>query len=161
MNPKNKTLLAPGRKELVITRVLEAPRELAFKAWTDPRQLGQWWGPHGFTNPVCEVDVRPGGAIRIHMRGPEGAVYPMVGVFREIVVPELIVFTSVALDAAGKPLFEILNAVTFAEKRGRTTLTLKAKVISETAEGAPHLSGMKAGWTQSLERLAEFLSTNH
>ena len=87
--------------ELVLTRVFDAPRELVFKAWTDAKRVAQWWGPHQFTNPVCELDARPGGAIRIHMRGPDGTVYPMTGVYQEVVEPERIVFTSAALDAAG------------------------------------------------------------
>ena len=82
------------RKEVTITRLFDAPRALVFKAWTDPKQLAQWWGPHGFTTPVCEVDVRPGGALLIHMRGPDGVVYPNKGVFHEIVEPDRLVFTS-------------------------------------------------------------------
>lgn len=65
--------------ELVLTRTFDAPRELVFKAWTDAKQLAEWWGPKGFTNPVCDIDVRPGGAIRIDMTGPDGTVYPMGG----------------------------------------------------------------------------------
>jgi uncharacterized protein YndB with AHSA1/START domain len=87
-------------QELVLTRVFDAPRELVFKAWTDPQRVAQWWGPRCFTNPVCELDVRPAGAIRIHMRGPDGTVYPMTGVY-QVVEPERIVFTSAALDAEG------------------------------------------------------------
>ena len=78
-------------QELVITRILDAPRELVFNVWTDPKHLAQWWGPRGFTNPVCEVDPHPGGAIRIHMRGPNGAVHPMTGVYQEVVRPERLV----------------------------------------------------------------------
>ncbi len=62
--------------------MFDAPRELVFKAWTDPKQVAQWWGPHGFSNPVCELGLRPGADIRIHMRGPDGTVYPMTGVYR-------------------------------------------------------------------------------
>ncbi|MGH2376470.1 MAG: SRPBCC family protein, partial [bacterium] len=126
-----------------------------FKAWTDPKHVAQWWGPRGFTNPVCELDVRPGGAIRIHMRGPDGTLYPMTGVYQEIVEPERLVFTSAALDKESNPLFEVLNTVTFAEQGGKTTLTLQARVVKATAEAAPYFEGMEAGWTQSLERLAE------
>jgi uncharacterized protein YndB with AHSA1/START domain len=145
-------------QELVLTRVVDAPRELVFKAWTDPQRVAQWWGPRCFTNPVCELDVRPGGAIRIHMRGPDGTVYPMTGVYQEVVEPERIVFTSAALDAEGNPLFEVLTAVTFVEQDGKTKQTLHARVIKRTAEAAPYLKGMEAGWTQSLERLAESLA---
>ena len=142
-------------QELVITRILDAPRELVFNVWTDPKHLAQWWGPRGFTNPVCEVDPHPGGAIRIHMRGPNGAVHPMTGVYQEVVRPERLVFTSSALDKEGKPLFEVLTIVTFAEQGGKTKLTMQAKVVKSTAEAAPFLAGMEEGWKQTLDRLAE------
>src|ERR1700739_195794 len=92
-----------AEREITITRVSDAPRLLVFKAWTDAKALAQWWGPKGFTNPVCELDVRVGGAIRIHMRSPDGSVYPMKGEFREIVPPERLRFTHIARDAARKP----------------------------------------------------------
>ncbi|HEY5095243.1 MAG TPA: SRPBCC domain-containing protein [Candidatus Eremiobacteraceae bacterium] len=145
--------------DLTITRVFDAPRDLVFQAWTDPNQLAKWWGPHHFTNPVCEVDVREGGAIRIHMRGPEGTVYPMTGVFNEVVAPERLVFTSTPLDENGDPLFEILNTVVFEEQGEKTRLTLHARVLSATDQAAQYLDGMEEGWTQSLERLAEVLPT--
>jgi len=144
--------------ELVLTRIFDAPRELVFKAWTDPKIVAQWWGPHRFTNPVCELDARPGGAIRIHMRGPDGTVYPMTGTYQEIVEPERIVFTSAALDAAGNPMFELLTTVTFAEEGGKTKQILRTRVIKSTAEAAPYLAGMEAGWTQSLDRLTAYLA---
>jgi uncharacterized protein YndB with AHSA1/START domain len=145
-------------QELVITRVFDAPRELVFKVWTDPKHVAQWWGPHGFTNPFCELDVRSGGAIRIHMRGPDGRVYPMTGVYQEIVEPERLVFTSAPIDEEGNPLFEVLHTVTFAEQGGKTTLTMQARVVKMTAKAAPYLAGMEAGWTQSLERLEAHLA---
>jgi uncharacterized protein YndB with AHSA1/START domain len=142
---------------MITTRIFDAPREVVFKAWTDPKQLQRWWGPKGFTNPVCEVDARPGGAIRIHMRAPDGTVYPMIGVFHEIVVPERLVFTSSALDANGNPLFEVLNTVTFAEEGGKTKLTVHASVSKVIGDAAPHLAGMEQGWSMTLDRLAEEL----
>lgn len=145
-------------KDLVLTRVLEAPRERVWRAWADPRQLAQWWGPAGFTNPVCEADLRPGGLLRIDMRAPDGTVYPMTGVYREVIAPERLVFVSSALDEKGKPLFEVLTTVTFAEQGGRTRLTVKAEVIKTTAGAAPYLEGMAEGWSQTLDRLAEKLS---
>ena len=144
--------------ELVVTRVFDAPRELVFKAWTDPKIVAQWWGPHRFTNPVCELDPRPGGAIRIHMRGPDGTVYPMTGTYQEIVEPERIVFTSAALNASGNAMFEVLTTVTFAEEGGKTKQILRTRVIKSTAEAAPYLAGMEAGWTQSLDRLTAYLA---
>jgi len=142
---------------LTTTRIFDAPREVVFQAWTDPKKLQRWWGPKGFTNPVCEVDVRPGGAIRIHMRAPDGTVYPMVGVFHEIVVPERLVFTSSALDGNGHPLFEVLNTVTFAAEGGKTKLTVRASVSKVKGDAAPHLAGMEQGWSMALDRLAEEL----
>jgi uncharacterized protein YndB with AHSA1/START domain len=144
-------------KELVLKRVFNAPRERVWKAWTDPRQLAQWWGPAGFTNPVCEADVRPGGAIRIDMRGPDGAVYPMTGVYREVVAPERLVFTASALDEKGRPLFEVLNTVTFAKQGGKTLLTVRARVVNKTAGADAYLEGMEEGWSQSLVRLEALL----
>lgn len=143
--------------DLVITRVFDAPRELVFKAWTDTKHMAQWWGPKGFTNPVCELDVRAGGAMRIHMRAPNGVVYPMSGVFEEISEPERLVFVSSALDDKGNSMFDVLNTVTFAEQRGKTVLTLQARVIKATAQAPQYLKGMEAGWTQSLDRLVDLL----
>lgn len=151
--------MAGKEQELVLTRVLDAPRELVFKAWTDPKLLAQWWGPRGFTNPVCELDPRPGGAIRIHMRSPDGTVYPMTGVYQEIVEPELIVFTSAALDDKGNPMFEMLTTVTFAEEGGKTKQTMRTRVIKVTPQAAPYIAGMEQGWTQSLERLTAYVAT--
>jgi len=146
------------RKEVTITRLFDAPRALVFKAWTDPKQLAQWWGPHGFTTPVCEVDVRAGGAIRIDMRGPDGVVYPMKGVFHEIVEPDRLVFTSGTFeDAEGNPQLEVFTTVTFAELSGKTKLTLQAVVVKSAPEVAVALDGMEEGWSQSLDRLAEHL----
>lgn len=157
MSTKTNPATAPAEREFVFTHAFDAPRGLVFKAWTDPKHVAQWWGPHGFTNPVCELDVRPGGALRIHMRGPDGTVYPMTGVYSEIVAPERIVFSSAALDEEGNPLFEVLNTVTFAEQGGKTTQTSQARVVRRTAKAAPYLQGMEAGWTQSLERLEAHL----
>ncbi len=148
----------PASPALVITRVFDAPRELVFKAWTDPKQVAQWWGPNGFTNPVCELDGRPGGAIRIDMRGPDGVIYPMKGVFHEIVEPERLVFTSSALeDEEGNPQLAVLTTVTFAEHNGKTKLTLQAVVVKSGPAAAGALAGMEQGWRESLDRLAAHL----
>jgi uncharacterized protein YndB with AHSA1/START domain len=144
---------------LSITRTFDAPRALVFKAWTDPKMLARWWGPHQFTNPVCELDARPGGKIRIDMRGPEGTIYPMTGVFHEIVEPERLVFSTTPLDDNGKPMFEVLNTIAFEDDGGKTKFTLQARVVKATAVAAQYLDGMEAGWTQSLERLEEILKS--
>jgi uncharacterized protein YndB with AHSA1/START domain len=144
-------------REFVITREFEAPRELVFKAWTDPKHLAQWWGPRGFTNPVCEWDVRPGGKIYDVMRAPDGERYPMGGEFREIVVPEKLVFSCGALDEKGDLLFEFLHAVTFVEQDGSTKLAIRSVVLSSTAGANKYIGGYEMGMTSSLEKLAELL----
>lgn len=161
MDTRSSRAVDGAARELVLTRVFDAPRSLVFKVWTDPKHVARWWGPHGFTNPVCELDLRPAGAIRIDMRGPDGIVYPMTGVYQEIIEPELLVFTASALDDEGHPLLEVLTTVTFAEQGSTTTLTLHARVVSSTPEGAQHLEGMEAGWTQSLERLGGYLGSTY
>jgi len=144
----------PPARELVLTRLLAAPRDLVFRAWTDPRHVAQWWGPAGFTIPLCELDPRPGGAMRIDMRGPDGVVYPMTGVFHEIVVPERLVFTTRALaDEAGQPQLEARTTVTFVEHAGQTQLTLHTVVVKAGPGAADALAGMEPGWNQSLDRL--------
>ena len=147
-----------AERELTLTRIFAAPRALVFQAWTEPQRVARWWGPTGFTNPVCELDLRPGGTIRIVMRAPDGTDYPMTGVFREIVVPERLVFTNNAVDAAGKTLLEGLTTVTFAEHEGKTKLVLKTRAVAVAAAAARFLDGMEEGWTQSLERLGEFVA---
>ena len=144
--------------ELTLTRLIDAPRNVVWNVWTDQKLLAQWWGPQGFTNPVCEIDVHSGGSIRIDMRGPDGTVYPMIGKYLEIVEPQLLVFTSSAIDKNGRPLFIVFNTVTFAEQGGNTKLIIHASVSDITPEAAPHLAGMETGWTQSLVRLEEFIA---
>ncbi len=143
--------------QVLLTRVLDAPRARVFKAWTDAQQLARWWGPKDFTNPVCEIDCCASGTLRIHMRGPDGTVYPMSGTYREVCAPERIVFISSALDANGKPIFEVLHTVTFAEEGAKTRLTLQAQLIKTTAAAAPYLKGQEAGWSQSFDRLERHL----
>jgi uncharacterized protein YndB with AHSA1/START domain len=150
------------KHDLVITRIFDAPRELVFKAWTDAKQVALWWGPHGFTNPLCEWNVRPGGAILVHMRGPKGSVFdmvmPMRGRFHEVTAPERLVFISTAMeDGEGDPQLETLNTITFEEHNGKTKFTLRVNVIKVTPAAAGARAGMEQGWTQSLERLAALL----
>jgi uncharacterized protein YndB with AHSA1/START domain len=139
--------------EVTIKRTFNAPRAVVFKAWTDPKQLGQWFGPKGFDNPVCEADARPGGKLKIHMRGPDGAIYPCLGTFHEVVEPERLVFTSQAVEDDGTVLIEARNTVTFADVGGKTLLTLNARVVKVTGMGAQYVKGMEQGWGQSFDKL--------
>src|SRR5262249_5125304 len=144
--------------DLNISRTFDAPRDLVFEVWTDPKHLAQWWGPHHFTNPRCEIDARPGGAIHIDMRGPDGSVYPMKGEVKEIVRPSRLVFSSIPIDDKGNALFETLITVAFAERGEKTTVSVNAHVVRTVAPIADQmLAGMEAGWTQTLERLGDYL----
>jgi len=144
--------------ELTLTRMIDAPRDLVFRAWTDPAQLARWWGPSGFTTTMKSWEARAGGAILLEMNAPYGAVYPMSGAFREVVPTERIVFTASALDPQGRPIFEILNTVTFADKGGKTMLTLNARVLSKGPEADKYLGGQEEGWSQSLVRLGDLFT---
>jgi uncharacterized protein YndB with AHSA1/START domain len=144
-------------REFIITREFAAPRELVFKAWTDAKHLAQWWGPRGFTNPVCEWDVRPGGKIYDVMRAPNGERYPMGGEFREMAAPERLVFTTGALDEKGEMMFEFLHTAIFIEQNGKTKLTLNSRVLKTTADANKYIGGFEAGMTQSLEKLDDLL----
>lgn len=145
------------KRELVITRIFDAPPDIVFKAWTDPKQMQQWWGPHCFTNPVCELDVRPGGAWRIIMRGPDGVEYECGGVYSEVVKPERLVFSNNAYDHEGKSLLEGVTSVTFAAQGAKTKLTLETRMAGKVSYAAQMLAGMEAGWNQSLDRLANLV----
>jgi uncharacterized protein YndB with AHSA1/START domain len=147
-------LAAADDRVLVVSRIIDAPRRLVFKAWTEPEHVARWWGPQGYTTTHCKMDIRPGGAFRICMRSPDGADRWKQGVFREIVAPERIVFTFAWADADGNPGHELLTTVTFAEHGGKTKLTLRQAVF-ETTEGC---ESHRIGWTSCLERFAEYLS---
>jgi uncharacterized protein YndB with AHSA1/START domain len=145
-------------KELTITRFFNAPPALVFKAWTDPKHLAQWWGPKGFTNPVCEVDVRPGGAINIDMTFPDGRSHPMGGTFHEVDEPHRLVFSTRAFELAdGTYALEVLNTITFEELHGKTKLTVHAKVTKAGAGSEMPVAGMNQGWNESLDRLTSEL----
>jgi uncharacterized protein YndB with AHSA1/START domain len=154
---ENKSASALGRK-FVITRIFDAPRELVFNAWIDTKQVEKWWGPRGFTNPLCQWDAKPGKEIYVVMRAPNGMDYPMFGEFREIVPPRRLVFTSGALDENKNRLFEFLHEVLFVENDGKTTLTMHSRVIKTSEDANKYIGGFDAGMTQSLEKLAEMLS---
>ncbi len=152
--------IQPPIHELTITRTFDAPRDLVYTAWTRPDSMAQWFGPKNFTNPVCELDVRPGGAILIHMRGPDGAVYPMTGSFQEVVPPERLVFTSSAFAGVdGMFLLKDITTVTFAKENGKTRVTVHAIVTKATPEAEGALAGMEEGWNQTLDKLADYLAT--
>jgi uncharacterized protein YndB with AHSA1/START domain len=158
-------------EELTIVRVFDAPRELVFKAWTDPKLVMRWWGPKDFTAPFCEIDLRPGGVFRYCMRSPDGKEFWNKGVFHEIIVPEKIVSTMYFSDKdgnrvgpeyyglAGGPSEMPLDTVTFEVVEGKKTrLTLNRKNLPGIS--AEFMSGMNQGWNQSLDRFAAAIPRN-
>jgi uncharacterized protein YndB with AHSA1/START domain len=141
-------------RELLITRIFDAPRDLVFRAWTEPDRVARWWGPQGFVTAYCNMDVRPGGAFRVCMRSPAGAEHGKQGVYREVIEPERLVFTFAWEDAEGKPSHQTLVTVTFAECGDKTELTLHQADFETVARRDEH----QRGWTSTLQRFAEYLA---
>jgi uncharacterized protein YndB with AHSA1/START domain len=143
--------LADGSSErdMVLSRLFDAPANLVFEAWSKPEMLARWWGPRNFTLPVCEIDFRTGGAYRMVMRDPEGREYPFHGTYREIVENERIVFT-----AKIAPDIEVLTTVTFLAEGGKTLLTVQQSVPADTTMAR----GQLEGWNGSLEKLGAALA---
>lgn len=151
-------------RELTITRLFNAPRELVFRAWTDPKSLARWWGPMGVTNPVCEVDPRPGGIIKIVMLAGkelgelEGQRWPMEGKFVEVVPPQRIVYVSSAVeDENGTLQLESTITIILEDVKGKTKMTLHVVVTKAGPGTEGPLSGMSMGWNQSIDKLGEEL----
>jgi uncharacterized protein YndB with AHSA1/START domain len=141
-------------RELTVTRMIDAPRTMVFRAWTDPAQVARWWGPKGYVTTYSAMDIRPGGAYRLCMRSPEGVDHWKRGVYREIVAPERIVFTFAWEDADGQPGHELLTTVTFEAFGDRTRLTLHQCQFETVANRDSHI----VGWTSCLERFAEYMT---
>ena len=165
------TIQESVRREFKISRTFDAPRELVWKAVTEPERMKEWWGPKGFSCRVARLELRPGGIYHYCMSSPEG--HEMWGKFayREIVAPERLIFINSFSDAAGNltrhpmsptwPL-ELLSRFTFAATEGKTTLTVQwtphnaTAAETETFEAA-HES-MQNGWTGTLDQLAAYLA---
>jgi uncharacterized protein YndB with AHSA1/START domain len=155
----------PAGRQVFITRVFDAPRDLVFKAWTDPEHLVRWYAPRGCTIHFARIDLRQGGTFHSCIRTPDGHDCWCTGVYREIVAPERIVFTMVAADANGDPVEpaevgmdpdwprETTVTVTFAELGRKTELTLRQTV----SEALAKRTGAHPSWIEMLDRLAEDL----
>ena len=157
-----------GADELVIERVFDAPRELLWRAWTEPEHFVQWWGPDGFTTPYCTIDLRVGGQVRFCMSSPKYGDFWAGGLFYEIDPPSRLVYGDYFTDEHGhrvsatrynlSPDFpeETLTTVTFEDLGGgRTLMTLRQAIPSGLAEQ----SGAREGWSQSFEHLAAYVIT--
>jgi uncharacterized protein YndB with AHSA1/START domain len=151
-------VLEAGLLEVCLTRRVAASPDVVFRAWIERKHLAEWWGPKGFTNPMCEVDARIGGAMMINMRSPEGVEHPMTGRFVTIDRPHRLVFVTAPIDREGKPMFEVTNTVTFREVLGGTEISLVARV-TKMKPGAPpkQLAGMSQGWCESIDRLVDLV----
>ena len=148
---------ATSDREIVTTRVFDAPRELVWKAWTDPKHTAQWWGPRGFTNTIQEMDVRPGGVWRLIMHGPDGTDYPNKIVYMEVVEPERLVYEH-GDDQDNGLVFHV--TVSFvAQGGGKTQVTMRA-LFDSAAQRDQVIEefGAIEGGNQTLDRLGEYLA---
>jgi uncharacterized protein YndB with AHSA1/START domain len=146
----------PSEREAAMTRVFDAPREVVWEAWTSPEHLRHWLlGPEGWAMPICEIDLRPGGAWHFGWRADDGSELEMRGEYREVTPPERIVNT----ENWGGDWPETLNTVEFAEDEGKTTVTLTILYPSKEARDAAIETGMKEGANRSFDLLDQRLRT--
>src|SRR4051794_27560626 len=147
---------ATADREIVLRRLLDAPRELVFAAWTDPKQVVQWWGPRGFTTTNHEMSVTPGGVWHFVMHGPDGRDYKNKIVFTEVVKPERLVYRHAGEEETQNVRFHV--TVTF-EAQGRKTLLTMRSLFTTAQERNEVVTkyGALEGGKQTLERLAEFV----
>lgn len=159
MDAGNLKVAAQSEREIMMTRVFDAPRKLVFDAYTKPELVKQWLlGPPGWTMPVCEIELRVGGTYRyVWRRSSNGKEMGMGGVYREIVRPERLVCTEL-FDEAWYP-GEALNTTSFAEQGGKTTLTITMQYESQAARDAILKSGMERGVAASYDLLATLLTS--
>ena len=158
--------------DFIISREFDAPRELVWRAWTEPAHLARWWGPRLMSTPVCEVEARPGGAYRIVMRGPDGTDYPIRGTFLEVTPPARLVMTMDCTEHPAawhqmvkpgsqpgeNPAGILHTTATFEEIGRKTVLTIQTRFNSPAIAAAMKHMGMNDGWSQSLDRLQELLA---
>ena len=144
----------PSEREIVMTRTFDAPRELIWEALSKPEHMREWWGPRGFTMPICEMDFGPGGAYRFVQQGPDGAEYGFRGEYREIVPPERITWT---FEFEGMPGSISVDTMTLTEEDGQTTITTTSVFDSVEQRDGMLESGMETGAAETYDRLAELL----
>jgi len=147
------TFTTPSDREIEMTRLFDAPRQLVFDAFTNPAHVPHWFGPRGWSVPVCEIDLRPGGSWRYVLSGPDGEEMGMSGMYKEITRPERIVTTESFDDYPG----ESLNTLTLTEEDGKTRYTVTVLYADTETRDAVLASGMSEGAAETLERLAEHL----
>lgn len=146
--------IAVKNHDLEIERFIDAPRDLLFEVWSQPKHIVNWWGPSDFTLPFCKIDFRVGGKYRFCMRSPEGEEHWVTGVYREISEPDKIVFTWVREDTSGNPLCDTLVTVTFEESEDRTRFTLIHTGFDSRDYRDEHIGG----WSQCIDRLEKYVT---
>jgi uncharacterized protein YndB with AHSA1/START domain len=156
MTLRDSETTATSDREIIITRVFDAPRELVFDAWTDAEHVTHWWGPRGFSTTTHEMDLRPGGVWRFLMHGPDGTDYDNKVTFVEVVKPERLVYNHGPDHEGGAPPFEV--TVTFQEEGRKTRLTLRLLFGSAEERDRAVEFGAVEGGNQTLERLADYLT---
>jgi uncharacterized protein YndB with AHSA1/START domain len=151
----NKTNTSTEGRDLVLTRIIDAPREKVFKAWTDPALLKQWFAPSPWTTPIVETDVRVGGSSLIVMRGPDSNEFPNRGVYLEVVASERLVFTDAftkAWEPSEKPFMTV--ELTFKDQAGKTKYTARVHHWTVADREAHEMMGFHQGWAICADQLA-------
>jgi len=148
-----------GRATVTINRLIDAPVELMWKVWTEPKHLMAWWGPRMFTAPVCEVDLRVGGRMHIVMRGPGDFEHAADAVFEEIVPGSRLVWTMDAVSPTGEIQLRSRTTITMRDEGGKTRLIVESGGYGLVPEAVQMLAGMEVGWNQSIDKLAELVAT--
>lgn len=154
--PKTEYTIEPGRQDLVSTVVIDAPRDLVFKAYTDPKLFARWWGPSRYENDIEKFDIRQGGEWRVVQRGADGAEFPFRGVTHDVTSPERICQT---FEYEGVPGHVALQTATFEDLGGKTKITAQIVFQSVMDRDGMVASGMQSGADESMERLQELLDT--
>ncbi|HEY9627169.1 MAG TPA: SRPBCC domain-containing protein [Coleofasciculaceae cyanobacterium] len=149
------TVTLPSDREILITRVFNAPPRLVFDAWTQPEHFAGWLGPKDFTAIACQMNVQVGGLYRACIRSPEGTDHWMQGVYREVIEPERLVFTFAWEDEDNQPKHETLITVTFAAQGSKTVMTFHQAIFESTESQNAH----QAGWSECFDRLEAYLAT--
>ena len=146
-------------RELVLTRLIDSPREKLFRAWTDPELLKQWFAPLPYTTPHAELDVRPGGANFVAMKGPDGQEMPNRGVYLEVVKNERVVFTNAytkAWEPSDKPFMTVI--LTFEDEGGKTRYTARVRRWSVEDREMHEKMGFHQGWGQCADQLTDLVA---
>jgi uncharacterized protein YndB with AHSA1/START domain len=149
-------IVVPGKQEVIVTRLFDAPRELVFKAYTDPNLIQKWWGPSYLTTTIDKMEPRPGGQWRFIQRDPQGNEYAFHGVYHELAFPFRIVDT---FEFEGTPGHVILETTTFEDQNGQTLLTNHDVYQSVEDRDGMVGEGMEGGMLESLDRLETLLAT--